>query len=175
MNDKDIAKLILANLQYAGRYIWMLNSDLPADRKGKFSLPPGARHEMEKMGLGAELRKLQRTITKGDRRTRTLLRRTRELSATFRSLCPRLDSKLLGSAVVGLLGSVDCAADLSERLRDITCIKGPGKRAQLRSILMEIQEFALAEQRRQVEVLRRDIPRLLKQLKVRDHRSGRRQ
>ena len=154
----------MAQMLAAGRYIGMLNSERPADRRTKLNLPPGARREMGKMGLGAELRKLQRIITWGDRRSRALVRRSRELSSVLRSACPRLDSDLVARTVDDLLDSIYYAEQLSERLREIPRVKGRSRRGQLRLILMLVQEVELRGQRREVERLRRDIPRLLKEL-----------
>jgi len=96
----------------------------------------------------------------------------RQLHAKIDSANPKLDSKLVGSVVVRLVNAVDYANGLSQRLREITRIKGRDKPEQLRSILMLIEEVEVRALRRQVEGLRRDIPRLLKQLKAGNSHKG---
>ena len=143
--------------------------------KGEPKLPPGGERVLRKMGFGAALRTLKRAIrgeTTPERRA--VVRLCRKLRAKFDSANPKLDSKLVGSVVVRLVNTVDYANGLSERLREIARIKGRSKREQLRSILMLIEEVEVRALRRQVEGLRRDIPRLLKQLDARNSRIAER-
>ena len=140
----------------------------PRAEKSELKLPPGGERVLRKMGFGAELRTLKGAL-RGDttRETRAVVRLCRQLHAKFDAANPKLDSKLVGSVVVRLVDTVEYANGLSQRLREITRIKGRSKREQLRSILMVIEEVELRALRRQVEGLRREIPRVLKQLEPR--------
>jgi hypothetical protein len=133
--------------------------------KPELNLPPAAIRGLRKMGFGTALRTLKGAL-RGETtsESRAVVRLCRQLGAKFDSANPKLDGKLVGSVVVRLVDSVEYAKDLSDRLREITRIKGPSKREQLRSILMLIEEVEVRALRRQVEGLRREIPRLLKEL-----------
>lgn len=111
-----------------------------------------------------KLRQIKRSMTTGTREGLAFARLSRELCAIFRSVCPKLNSALLGRTVARFLDSLHYADALSVNLREITRIKGRSRRERIRSILLEIKEVALDGQRRQVEGLRRDVPLLLKQL-----------
>ena len=133
--------------------------------KAEFTLSPADERELTKRGQGWLLRKFKKTARgESNPRSRAVVKLCRQLHAKFDSANPRLDGKLVGSVVVRLVDSVELAKDLSDRLREIARIKGRSKREQLRSIMMLIDEVELWALRRQVEGLRRDIPRLMEQL-----------
>lgn len=141
--------------------------------KGELRLPPGGAQVLQKMGFGGTLRSLKRAL-KGETtpESRAVVRLCRQLHAKFDSADPKLDNRLVGSVVVRLVDSVEYANGLSQRLHEITRIKGRDKREQLRSILMAIEEVEVRVLRRQVEGLRKDIPRLLKTLESPTRRKG---
>lgn len=142
-----------------------------------FNLPPGASRELAKMGLTGEWRKLKRAA-RGDsptvRATDRMCPSTTKLSAVFRSVSPKVSPKLFGRIVATFWESLYYAVVLSESLHDMTRIKGRSRRHDLKLLLEIMQEGALAGQRRQIEGLRRDIPRLLKQLEPRNSHPGKR-
>ena len=135
-------------------------------------LPPRAMRELGKMGLTKEWRKLK-TAARGDspllREMERLFPPTEKVSAVFRSVSPNLRPELFGSAIARFWDSLYFALVLTQNMHEMTRIKGRTRRRDLRLLLEVIQECALAGQRRQVEgLLRRDIPRLLKQLEPRN-------
>lgn len=118
--------------------------------------------------LEAELRARER----GEKLLRDLEPPVSEMCAVFRSISPRLNSKLFGGIVAHSISSIYYAFSLSEYLHELASIKGRSRRADLKLLLEVILEGPLERQRRQVEWLRRDIPRLLKQLEPRNsHRA----
>jgi len=129
------------------------------------------------MGLGGELRKLNKAL-KGDdptlREVERLLPPTMKLNEVFRSVFPRQNSELFGSVVARFWDSVYYAVVLSENLHELARIKGRSRRADLKLRLEVILECTLSGQRRQVEGLRRDIPRLLKRLEPRTSTKAKR-
>jgi hypothetical protein len=141
--------------------------------KVELNLPLGGERVLRKMGFGAALQTLKKVLRgKTTPESRGVVRLCRQLHAKFDSANPKLDGKLVGSVVVRLVDTVEFANGLSQRLREITRIKGPSKREQLRSILMVIDEVELSALRRQVEGLRREIPRLLKELTPKPRKGG---
>ena len=114
--------------------------------------------------LEAELRARER----GEKLLRDLEPPVSEMCAVFRSISPKLDSKLFGDIVARFSSSMIYAVSLSEHLRELACIKGRSRRADLKLLLEVMLDGSLAGQRRQIEGLRRDIPRLVKQLEPRN-------
>lgn len=133
----------------------------------KITLPPRERRGLQKMGLGGALSELNRAL-KGDSHTQREVERlcppTSKLSEVFRSVSPKLSRDLHGRVVARFWSTLLSAAHLSEDLHKLTRIKGRHRREKLRSLLVQIHEVELWALRRQVEGLRRDIPRLLEQL-----------
>jgi hypothetical protein len=145
------------------------------DSTPAFNVPPPLEHKLEKMGLSGEIRNIKRAM-KGDSPTLREMERlsppTASLSAVFRLVSPKLSSELIGRIVARFWDSLYYALALTENLHEMSRIKGRSRRHDLKLLLEVIQEGALAGQRRQVEGLRRDIPRLLTQLEPRNSRRA---
>jgi hypothetical protein len=147
---------------------------LDKDNEGRininqFRLPSKVSHGLEKMGLGDEMRELKRGLqrkTRAQRNVQLLCPPTKKLVDAFQSVSPKLSPKLSGDVIARFWSSLLYAATLSENLRKIIHINGNGRsgRKELRSILAVIYEADLRGLRRQVEGLRRDIPRLIREL-----------
>jgi hypothetical protein len=135
--------------------------------KPKLNLPPAAVRGLTKMGYAGVLRDLKRAI-RGETSPEScaVVKLCRQLLAKFDSVCPTLDGKLAGSVVGRLVDTVQYANGLSQQLGKITRINGRDKREQLRRILMLVEEVEVRALRRQVQGLRRDLPRLLEQLEA---------
>jgi hypothetical protein len=143
----------------------------------EFKLSPADERELRKRGHSGLIQNLKRA-TRGDsptlREMERLLPSTAELNDVFRSVSLKLKPELFGSVVARFWDSVYYAVVLSENVHELACIKGRSRRADLKVLLEVILEGALAGQRRQVEGLRRDIPRLLKQLEPRNSHKEKR-
>jgi hypothetical protein len=133
----------------------------------KLTLPPRAMRGLERMGLGGELAKLNKAL-RGDsptlREVERLCPPTTKLNRVFQSVSPRLSPRLYGRLVANFWSSLLGAVTLSENLHELVRIEGRSRRKELRLLLAQIYEVPLAGQRRQVEGLRRDIPRLIEEL-----------
>ncbi len=143
------------------------------ERKGrtrtvvKLTLPPQAVRGLKKLGLGGEVNRLNRAL-RGDsptlRETDRLVPPTQRLNAVFQSVSPKLSPKLYGSVVARFWEIVYFTVTVSENLRRLAHVNGRFRRKQLRSLLGQIHEVGLWGLRREVEGLRRAIPRLIEQL-----------
>src|SRR5712692_6830713 len=98
------------------------------DRTAKrfdLKLSPQYEQALKKMGFGKVLRNLRRAARgESDPQSRARVRLCRQLGAKFDSANPKLDSKLVGNVVARLVHTVEYANGLSQRLREITRIKG---------------------------------------------------
>jgi hypothetical protein len=135
--------------------------------KREFKLPQVLARQLKTMGLSGQVHKLKR-IMRGDdptlRQVERLCPPTTKLNELFGSVSPKLSPEIFGRVVASFWTSQVCAVTLSENLHELARINGRAGREELRLLLGQIYEVALAGQRRQVEGLRRDIPRLIREL-----------
>ena len=130
-----------------------------------FVLPPKTERALTRMGHGPLIRRLKAATTgRATPRVRAFFRSCNEIRARFLAASPTLDHKLLGRVVTYLVETVESADKLSGRLREIRRIKGRPRRGELRLILGLIYDIELRMLWRLAENLRRDIPRLFKEL-----------
>jgi len=154
-----------------------LKKPRPSSTRPQFKLSHADERQLKKMGLGGVVRDLKRAAkgksTAGSRKVDRLLPPTTKLNEVFGSVSPRLDPKLFGGIVARFWSSTAYAVSLTNHLHELARINGRSRRADLKLLLEVILEVPLAAQRRQIEGLRRDIPKLLKQLEPKNsHRRG---
>ncbi len=171
-SDKEISRVVMGQMLAAGRYIGMLNADRPLARRTKFKVDPKTRRAFEAIGLGRDLRMLQKIATGKDPKIVMRVRCQRALDSLFMSVRRGLDPALVGRIVSDLLDTAYLAEVLAKRLEEVAGVKGRTRRAQLRSILLGIWAVELSALQRHVDTLRRDIPRLLKHLDPAKSRRG---
>ena len=163
-SNNEISRVMMGQMLAAARYIGMLNAGQPLARRTRFKVDPKTRRAAEAMGLGRELRTLQKIVTGNDPEVVMRVRCQRALQSLFMSARRGLDPTLVGRIVSDLLDTAYLAEVLAKRLEEVAGVNGRTRRAQLRCILLGIQEVELSALQKHVAKLRRDIPSLLRHL-----------
>jgi hypothetical protein len=105
------------------------------------------------------------------KRAKKAARQSHGISAAFRAASPNSSTKLVGRIVANLLNTQGHGEELEHQLKEIGAMKFPRDRAALRSLLIELEEVLLYHGRISIEELRRDVPRLLRDLDRKSFRS----
>lgn len=114
--------------------------------------------------FGRERRKILGIIKEGDAESRALGRRYDEVVSAWRSLHVPLNPEVLDSLAGSLSDSAYYGEMLISKLRELSRVKGRGRRAQVRSILLSMQEIPVRGQLRQIKVLMKTLPMVIRRL-----------
>jgi hypothetical protein len=106
------------------------------------------------------------------KRAKKAARQSHGISEAFRAASPNSSTKLVGRIVANLLNTQGHGEELEHQLKEIGAMKFPRDRAALRSLLIELEEVLIYHGRISIEQLRRDVPRLLRDLDRTSARSS---
>jgi hypothetical protein len=109
--------------------------------------------------------KLMKNARMDKRRAKRFVRLSRNLSNTFRHVCPNANPELRGEMIALLLDVFDLSDGIKKDVQKLTRLKRPTDAQTLRSYLTDMQLLRLQHQQRYIAELRRDIPILLRSVK----------
>jgi hypothetical protein len=101
-------------------------------------------------------------------RAKRFARLTRDLSSTFRRVCPNVKPKLRGTVIALLLDVFYYCDGIKKDVQKLTRLKRPTDAQALGSFLTDMQWLRLQHQQRYIAELLRIIPTLLRSMKVRE-------
>jgi hypothetical protein len=112
--------------------------------------------------------KLMKSSSMDKRRAKQFARLSRDLSNTFRHVCPNIKPKLRGTIIALLLDVFHCSDNIKKDVRKLTRLKRPRDTQALGSYLQDMQMLSLDQQRRFIAELSRNIPALVRSIKKRE-------
>jgi hypothetical protein len=110
-------------------------------------------------------KKLAKSSTMGKSRSKRFVQLSRNLSNTFRHVCPDVNSKLRGKTIGLLLDVFDYSYKIEKDVQKLAHLTHPRDVQTLRSYLTDMQLLSLQGQQRYIAELRRHIPILLRSMK----------
>jgi hypothetical protein len=111
-------------------------------------------------------KKLMKHSTMDKQRAKRFSRLSRDLSITFRTVCPNVKPKLIGTIIALLLDVVDRSDQIRRDVQELTRFKHPRDAQALKSSLQDLQFLSLAHQRRHIAQLLRYMPSLFRGIKT---------